>query len=180
MNITEIDGSERRRQPTSLSSTHVVALNPQLAHGYNIYYFSSTSVAPYSIILSILKLTGLWSLVKLLFWAQRSGKIIWLTPWSAMHLMPKTRVSLPLAPFLMKVSLRLPRVFASYIYSVPSLFFFISLWLIFKRETERDRRFWLCQFSFYSRHFICHQSSGFSSKNQLNSKFLFLLYIIYL
>ena len=49
--------------------------------------------------------------------------------------MPKTRVSLPLAPFLMKVSLRLPRVFASYIYSVPSLFFFISLWLIFKRET---------------------------------------------
>ena len=126
------------------------------------------------------KLTDLWSLVKLLFWAQRSGKIIWLIPRSTMHLMPKTHVNLPLAPFLTKVSLRLLRVFPSYIYSAPSLFFFISFWLIFERETERDCRFWLRWFSFYFHHFICHQSSGFSSENQFNSKFLFLLYIIYL
>ena len=87
------------------------------------------------------KLTGLWSLVKLLFWAQRREKIIWLIPRSTMHLMPKTRVSLLLAPFLMKALLRLPCVFSSYIYSAPSLFFFISLWLVFEREREGDRRF---------------------------------------
>ena len=87
------------------------------------------------------KLTGLWSLVKLPFWAQRSGKIIWLIPRSAMQLMPKTHVGLPLAPFLTKTSLRLPHVFSSYIYSALSLFFFISLWLFFEREREGDRRF---------------------------------------
>ena len=54
---------------------------------------------------------------------------------SKMHLIPKTRVSLPLAPFLTKASLRLSCVFPSYIYSAPSLFFFISFWLIFDRET---------------------------------------------
>ena len=135
MNITETDESERCRQPMSSSSTHVVAPNRQLAHGYSIYYFFSHISCPLLHNLVDFKLTGLWSLVKLLFWAQRSGKIIWLIPWSTMHLMPKTHVNLPLAPFLTKASLRLSRVFPSYIYSAPSLFFFISLWLIFKRET---------------------------------------------
>ena len=38
--------------------------------------------------------------VKLLFWVQRSGKIIQGIPRAAIHLMPQTRVVLPLAPFL--------------------------------------------------------------------------------
>ena len=116
-----------------MSSTHVIAINRQLAHGYSIYYFSSTSVAPYSIISSIYT-DGLWGFVKLLFWARRSGKIIRGIPQSAIHLMPKTRVGLLLAPFLTKASLCLPRIFPSYIYSAPSSFFSISFWLIFVRE----------------------------------------------
>ena len=119
-----------------MSSTHVIAINRQLAHGYSIYYFSSTSVAPYSIISSIYT-NGLWSFVKLLFWAQRSEKIIRGIPRSAIHLMPKTRVGLLLAPFLTKVSLRLPCVFPSYIYSAPSSFSFILSWLIIERDRER-------------------------------------------
>ena len=109
------------------------------------------------------KLTNLWSLVKLLFWAQRSGKIIWLIPRSEMHLMPKTHVVLPLTPFLTKASLHLPRVFPSYIYSAPFSFSFISSWLIFERETERDRRFLLRRLNFL--HFIYRQSSGLSSES---------------
>ena len=96
-------------------------------------YFSSTSVAPYSIILSI-HTDGFVEFVKLFFCAQRSGKIIWVTPRSTMHLMPKTRVGSPLALFLTKASLRLPRSFPSYIYNVPSSFFSISFWLIWERE----------------------------------------------
>ena len=108
-----------------MSSTHVVVVHHQLAHGFRLYYFSSTSVAPYSIISSIYT-DGLWSFVKLLFWARRSGKIIRGIPQSAIHLMPKTRVGLLLAPFLTKALLCLPRSFPSYICSVPSLFFSIS------------------------------------------------------
>ena len=162
-------------------STRIVVVNPcrrccQLTQGYNIYLFFFHISCPLLHNLINFKLTDLWSLVKLLFWAQRSRKIIWLIPRFEMHLMPKTRVSLLLASFLMKASLHLLRVFPSYIYSAPSLFFFISFCLIFKRETERDRHFWLHRFSFYFHHFICCQSSGFSSENHFNSKFLFLLF----
>ena len=52
--------------------------------------------------------------------------------------MPKTQVGLPVALFLTKVSLRLPRVFPFYIYSASSLFSFISFWLIFERERQRE------------------------------------------
>ena len=96
-------------------------------------YFSSTSVVPHSIISSI-HTNGFVEFVKLLFCAQRSGKIIWVTPRSTMHLMPKTCVGPSLAPFLTKASLRLPRSFPSYIYSVPSSFLSISFWLIWERE----------------------------------------------
>ena len=130
-----------------MPSTHVVVVNPCCRckpsacswPQHLLFLFHISCPLLYNLI--DFKLTGLWSLVKLLFWAQRSGKIIWLIPRSAMHLMPKTRVDLPLASFLTKASLRLPRVFPSYIYNAPSLFFFISLWLIFERETERDRHF---------------------------------------
>ena len=44
INITETDGSKRCRQPMSSSPTHVVAVNRQIAYGYSIYYFSSTSI----------------------------------------------------------------------------------------------------------------------------------------
>ena len=124
-----------------MPSTHVIAVKRQLTHGYSIYLFFFHISCPLLHNLIDFKLTDLWSLVKLLFWAQRSRKIISLIPRSEMHLMPKTRVGLPLAPFLTKASLRLLHVFPSYIYSAPSLFFFISFCLIFERETERDRRF---------------------------------------
>ena len=141
MNITETDGPERCHQPILSSSTHVVVVKRQLTHGYSINLFFFHINCPLLHNLVDFKLTDLWSLVKLLFWAQRSGKIIWLIPRSEMHLMPKTCVDLPLAPFFMKASLYLLRIFPSYIYSTPSLFFFISFWLIFERETERDYRF---------------------------------------
>ena len=96
-------------------------------------YFSSTSVAPYSIISSI-HTDGFVEFVKLLFCAQRSGKIIWVTPRSTMHLMPKIRVGSLLLPFLTKASLRLLHSFPSYMYSVPSSFFSISFWLIWERN----------------------------------------------
>ena len=108
MNIMETDGPEICRQPVSYS--------------VYLFFFHISCLLLHNLV--NFKLTNLWSLVKLLFWAQRSGKIIWLIPRSKMHLIPKTRVSLP--PFLAKASLRLSRVFPSYIYSVPSLFFFIS------------------------------------------------------
>ena len=180
MNIMETDGPEICCQSVSSSSTYVVAVKHQLTHGYSIYLFFFHISYPLLHNLIDFKLTDLWSLVKLLFWAQRSRKIIWLIPRSEMHLMPKTCVDLPLAPFFMMASLYLLRIFPSYIYSTPSLYFLISFCLIFERETERDCRFWLHRFSFYFHHFICCQSSGFSSKNHFNSKFLFLLHIIYL
>ena len=138
-------------------------------------HFSSTSVAPYSIISSIYT-DGFVEFVKLPFCAQESGKIIWVTPRSMMHLMLKTRVGPPLALFLMKASLRLPRSFPSYIYSVPSSFFSISFWLTWEREMVT---FDSVNLAFYFCHFICRQSLGFSSENHFNSKFLFL-YIFYL
>ena len=141
MNIMEIDEPEICRQPVSSLSTHVVTVKRQLTHGYSIYLFFFHISCPLLHNLIDFKLTDLWSLVELLFWAQRSRKIIWLIPRFEMHLMPKTRVDLPLAPFLMKASLHPLRVFPSYIYNAPSLFFFISFYLIFKRETERDRCF---------------------------------------
>ena len=125
MNIMETDGPEICRQPVSYS--------------VYLFFFHISCLLLHNLV--NFKLTDLWSLVKLLFWAQRSGKIIWLIHRSKMHLMPKTHVGLPLAPFLTKASLRLPCVFPSYIYSTPSLFFFISFWLIFERETEKGRCF---------------------------------------
>ena len=130
-----------------MPSTHVVVANPCCRYKpsdclwlqHLLFFFHISCLLLHNLI--DFKLTGLWSLVKLLFWAQRSRKIIWLIPRSTMHLMPKTRVGLLLALFLTKASLHLPRVFSSYIYSAPSLFFFISFWLIFERETERDCRF---------------------------------------
>ena len=142
MNIIEIDGPEICRQPVSSSSTHVVVVKRQLTHGYSIYLFFFHISCPLLHNLVDFKLTDLWSLVKLLFWAQRSGKIIWLIPRFEMHLMPKTHVDLPLALFLTKgVVSSSARFSFLYIYSAPSLFFFISFWLIFERETERNRRF---------------------------------------
>ena len=141
MNIMETDGPKICCQPVSSSLTHVVAVKRQLTHGYNIYLFFFHISCPLLHNLIDFKLIDLWSLVKLLFWAQRSKKIISLIPRSEKHLMPKTRVGLPLAPFLTKASLRLLHVFPSYIYSAPSLFFFISFYLIFERETKRDRCF---------------------------------------
>ena len=98
----------------------------------------------------------------------------WLIPRLEMHLMPKTRVSLSLAPFLMKVSLRLPRVFPSYIYSVPSLFSFISFWLIFERETVAFDSVDLASVTLST---VSLQT--FLQRVTFNSKFLFL-YIFYL
>ena len=84
---------------------------------------------------------NLWSLCQITFLGLEKRENHRLIPHPEMHLMPKTRVVLPLTPFLTKASLRLPRVFPSYIYSAPFAFSFISSWLIFERETERDRRF---------------------------------------
>ena len=89
-------------------------------------YFSSISVAPYSIISSI-HTDGFVESVKLPFCTQRSGKIIWVTPRSTMHLMPKIHVGSLLLLFLTKASLRLPHFF-------PSSFFSISFWLIWERN----------------------------------------------
>ena len=131
MNIMEIDRPEIYCQPISSSSTHVVAVKRQLTHSYSVYLSFFHISCPLLHNLVDLKLTDLWSLVKLLFWARRNEKIIWLITRSETHLMPKTRVGLLLTLFWTKASLRLPYVFPSYIYSAPSLFFFISFWLIF-------------------------------------------------
>ena len=100
--IMETDGPEICHQPVSSSSTHIVTVKCQLTHGYRINLFFFHISCPLLHNLFDFKLTDLWSLVKLLFWAQRSGKIIWLIPRFEMHLMPKTRVDLPLALFLTK------------------------------------------------------------------------------
>ena len=136
MNIIEIDGPEICRQPVSSSSTHVVVVKRQLTHGYSINLFFFHINCPLLHNLVDFKLTDLWSLFKLLFWAQRSGKIIWLIPRSEMHLMPKTRVHLPLAPFLTKGV-----VSSSARFSFPyiSRSFLIFLHFILADLWERDR-----------------------------------------
>ena len=88
--------------------------------------------------------------------------------------MPKTHVGLPLAPFLTKASLRLPRVFPSYIYNAPSLFSFISFWLIFERETVT---FDSVDSAFVTLSTVSLQA--FLQKVTFNNKFIFL-YIFYL
>ena len=82
------------------------------------------------------ELTILWSLVKLPFWAWRSGKINWWTPYPEMHLLLRTHVVHLLALFLTKASLRLPCVFPFYIYSAHSSFF---PYFIFADYWERQR-----------------------------------------
>ena len=170
-----------------MPSTHVVVANPCRRYKpsdclwlqHLLFFFHISCLLLHNLI--DFKLTGLWSLVKLLFWAQRSRKIIWLIPRSAMHLMPKTRVGLLLALFLTKALLRLLHVFPSYIYSAPSLFFFISFWLIFERERQRE----IIAFDFVDLAFTFVTLSAINLQSFLqritfNSKFLFLLHIIYL
>ena len=76
MNIMETDGPERYRQFTSSPSPYVVDVKRQPTHGYVIYLFFFHISCPLLHNLVDFKLTDLWSLVKLLFWAQRSEKII--------------------------------------------------------------------------------------------------------
>ena len=161
MNIMETDGCERCRQPVSLPSSHVVDVERQPTHGYVIYLFFFHISCPLLYNCVNFKLTDLWSLCQITFLGPEKRENHLLIPCLEMHLMPKTRVVLPLALFLTKASLRLPHAFPSYIYSAPSSFSFISSWQIFKRETKRDCRFLLRRLSF--RHFIYRQSSGLSS-----------------
>ena len=161
MNIMETDGRERCRQPVSLSSSHVVDVERQPTHGYVIYLFFFHISCPLLHNFINFKLTDLWCLCQITFLGPEKRENHWLIPCPEMHLMPKTHVILPLSLFLTKASLRLLRTFPSYIYSAPSSFSFISSWLIFERETERDCRFLLRRLSF--RHFIYYQSSGLSS-----------------
>ena len=106
-------------------------------------------------------LTDLWSLLNYFFGSREAGKSS-VNSSSRDAFNAKTRVGPLLAPFLMKASLCLLCAFPSYIYNAPSSFSFISFWLIFERETERDHRFWLRWLIF--RHFIYRQSSGLSSE----------------
>ena len=76
MNIMETDEPERYRQFASSLSPYVVDVKRQPTHGYVIYLFFFHISCPLLHNLVDFKLTDLWSLVKLLFWAQRSGKII--------------------------------------------------------------------------------------------------------
>ena len=160
MNIMEADGCERCRQPVSLPSSHVVDVERQPTHGYVIYLFFFHISCPLLNNFVDFKLMNLRSLCQITFLGPEKQENHRLIPHPEMHLMPKTRVVLPLTPFLSKASLRLPCVFPSYIYSAPFSFSFISSWLIFERETERDRRFLLRRLNF--RHFIYRQSSGLS------------------
>ena len=128
--------------------------------GYAIYLFFFHISCPLLHNFVNFKLTDLQSICQITFLGPEKQENYRLIPCPEMYLMPKTRVILPLAPFLTKASLRLLRVFPSYIYSTPSSFSFISSELIFERETKRDRRFLLCRLSFC--HFIYRQSSGLS------------------
>ena len=106
--------------------------------------------------------------VKLLFWVQRSGKIIQGIPRAAIHLMPQTRVVLLLAPFFTKASLHLLRVFSPYRYGASSSF---SPFHLYQFLREKACHLWFHQFIFYFHHFICRQSWGLSSESYLTSKF---------
>ena len=129
-------------QIRKMPSTHVVVANPCRRYKpsdclwlqHLLFFFHISCLLLHNLI--DFKLTGLWSLVKLLFWAQRSRKIIWLIPRSEMHLMPKTRVHLPLAPFLTKGV-----VSSSARFSFPyiSRSFLIFLHFILADLWERDR-----------------------------------------
>ena len=76
-NIMETDRHKTCRQPVSSLSTNVVTVKRQLTHGYIVYLFFFHISCPLFHNLVDFKLTDLWSPVKLLFWAQRNGKIIW-------------------------------------------------------------------------------------------------------
>ena len=128
------------------------------------------------------ELTILWSLVKLPFWAWRSGKINWWTPYPEMHLLLRTHVVHLLALFLTKASPRLPCVFPFYIYSAHSSFFslFHLCWLL--RETKRETV--ACYFVVFSfrqhifRHLTLRQYSDLPSKYILKVSFHFLAFFV--
>ena len=69
MNIMETNGHERCRQPVSLPSPHVVDVKRQPTYGYVIYLFFFHISCPLLHNLVNFRLTDLWSLIKLLFWA---------------------------------------------------------------------------------------------------------------
>ena len=147
-----------------------------------LFIFIPTSVAPYSIIPSVLnwRFCGVCS-ITILSPEKRENR--WLTPHPEMHLMLRTHVVHLLAPFLTKASLCLPCIFPSYIYSEPSPFSFISSLLIIERDREIVRRLLLRRLSFRQhifRHLIFRQSSGLPSKYLLtvSSHFLTHLFVV--
>ena len=159
------------RWPVPLPSPYMVV---------GLLFFVFTSVAPYSIIPSVIN----WGFVescRITILGQEKRENHWWTPRLEMHLMLQTRVVHLLAPFLTKASLCLLCVFFSYIYSAPSSFSFISFLLIIKRDTERDRCLLLRHFNFRQhifRHLILHQSSGLPSKYLLIVSFHFLAFFV--
>ena len=141
-----------------------------------LFIFIPTSVAPYSIILSVL---NWWfcGVCRITILGPKKQENRWLTPRPEMHLMLRTRVIHLLAPFLTKASLRLPCIFPFYIYSASSLFSFISSLLIIERDREIVCRLLLSRLNFRQhifRHLIFRQSSGLPSKYLLTVSFHFL------
>ena len=146
-----------------------------------LFILIPTSIAPYSIILSVLNwwFCGV-SRITILGPEKRENR--WLTPRLEMHLLLRTRVVHLLALFLTKASLRLPCVFPSYIYSARSPFSFISSLLIIERDREIVRRLLLRRLRFRQHifcHFIFRQSSGLPLKYLLTVSFHFLTFFVY-
>ena len=137
------------RQPVPSPSPYVVV---------GLFIFIPTSVAPYSIIPSVLnwRFCGVFSNYH--FGPREAGKSLI----NSLSRDAQNTCRPFVALFLAKASLRLLRVFPSYIYSAPSSFSFISSWLIIERDRERDHRLLLHRLSF--RHFIFRQSLGLSSE----------------
>ena len=164
-----------------LPSASTVAIALYCRSKTSVYLFLSTSVAPYSIIPSILNWRSCEVLSNYHFGPREAGKS--LTNFSSRDAFNAQNTCRPFVGPIPSEGVALSSLHFSflYIYSAPSSFSFISSLLIIERDRERDCRLLLRWLSF--RHFIFHhlifrQSSGLSSRYLLTVSFHFLTFFI--
>ena len=163
---------------TQHSCQPIPTLSPFLVVG--LLFFVPTSVAPYSIIPSIINWRFCGVLSNYHFGPRETGK-------SLMNSLSRDAFNAPntcrsfVGPVPDESVASSSVRFFSYIYSAPSSFSFISSLLIIGRDTEREGRLLLRRFSFRQhifRHLILRQSSGLPSKYLLTVSFHFLAFFV--
>ena len=166
-------------QLTRPSHRPVPSPSPYLVVGL-FFFFVPTSIASYSIILSVMNCRFCGVLSNYHFRPREAGKSLMnSSSWDAFNAPNTCRSFVGLVP---DKGVAFSSVhFFSYIYSAPSPFSSILSLLIIEKEIERDCRLLLRRFSF-RQHIFCHiilrQSSVLPSKYLLTVSFHFLAFFV--